>query len=363
MRRLSPEDALRLNVLLAKNLRAIRIDESAMAVLALLDEGEVRFQLNPTVKDEAYLKYLRAALSAHVLGSSGAYPLYLKRWMRSGQARNEDRLRKLLLLGEPEALAAVVYAENLSSELARYAWWVEPSAENARRMLESQAIADSDMGPALAEFLIEFLPFETHSCDVIDSLRLALSHHSVADEVCDDLWNKGKRNNAYLVGFLLAMPDRLPMAGQPHPDFFAIKSILNSVAERQPTARYLLKLLSASGQKFLYTVAEALRRSSDQNTLIYLLQAIRRYFAEWMIHSANYREIEALRADSRALSSDALMPDGLADLLPQYREQVEAMIALALINVSLLDPVFGLTDAIGSVMRKKIVPITEPIFN
>jgi hypothetical protein len=39
---LSAEDNLRLNVLLAQNLHAVRIDESKMVVLALTDKGEAK---------------------------------------------------------------------------------------------------------------------------------------------------------------------------------------------------------------------------------------------------------------------------------------------------------------------------------
>ena len=49
---LSPEDTLRLNVLLASDPQAIRINESDMSVAALTSEGESRLQLNPSGRDE-----------------------------------------------------------------------------------------------------------------------------------------------------------------------------------------------------------------------------------------------------------------------------------------------------------------------
>ncbi|MDH5469003.1 MAG: sulfur reduction protein DsrS, partial [Gammaproteobacteria bacterium] len=68
---LSPEDALRVNVLLAGNLKAVRIDESRMTLHALSDKGEACIQLTPNCRDESYLRRVRETLSSHVLGSPG----------------------------------------------------------------------------------------------------------------------------------------------------------------------------------------------------------------------------------------------------------------------------------------------------
>ena len=120
---LSSEDALRLNVLLANQPQAIRIDESSMTLYGLSEKGEARVALNPNCRDDLYLRKVRELLSGHVLGSPGGYPIYLKRWSRMGQTRDES-LEQLLLLGEPEAVAAVTGARGLSDELARRAWWI-----------------------------------------------------------------------------------------------------------------------------------------------------------------------------------------------------------------------------------------------
>ncbi|MDT8283172.1 MAG: hypothetical protein RQ982_10265, partial [Gammaproteobacteria bacterium] len=84
---LSAEDNLRLNVLLAQELHAVRIDESKMTVFALTAKGEARIPLNAIGKDEKYIKEVKALLSTHIMGSPGGYPIYLKRWTRMGQAR------------------------------------------------------------------------------------------------------------------------------------------------------------------------------------------------------------------------------------------------------------------------------------
>ena len=98
---LSAEDSLRINVLLANKPQAIRINESSMTVFGLSANGEAQIELNPTGRHEQYLKRVKELFSGHVLGSPGGYPVYLQRWTRMGQMR-DDNLDQLLLLGEPE---------------------------------------------------------------------------------------------------------------------------------------------------------------------------------------------------------------------------------------------------------------------
>ena len=46
---------------------------------------------------------------------------------------------------------------------------------------------------------------------------------------------------------------------------------------------------------------------------------------------------------------------------PQLRPQIKAMLLLAQMDEVTLNPIFGLTDALGSVMRKKLKPLTDPL--
>jgi hypothetical protein len=102
---LSAEDALRLNVLLAGEVHAVRIDEGARTLYALTPKAEARIVLNPVGRAERYFQRVREVLGGHVLGSPGGYPVYLRRWTRMGQA-GEKNLEALLKLGEPEAVLA-----------------------------------------------------------------------------------------------------------------------------------------------------------------------------------------------------------------------------------------------------------------
>ena len=123
------EDTLRLNVLAAAAL-AIRIDEDAMCVEALTAATTHRVDLKPAGSPVRYLREVRESLSVLALGTPGGYPVFIRRWTRSG-ALETDRLTRLLCLGEPEAVVAVAASPNLDDELARRAWWCLPTAEVA----------------------------------------------------------------------------------------------------------------------------------------------------------------------------------------------------------------------------------------
>ncbi|MCK7497635.1 MAG: hypothetical protein MZW92_47775 [Comamonadaceae bacterium] len=137
---LTPEDSLRLNVLLAGNVEAIRIDDGAMTLHALTERGEARVALHPNCRADQYLLRVREVLGGHALGSPAAIRSICKRWTRMGQAGPKN-LEALLLLGEPEAVVAVAHAQTLTDELARRVWWALPTMEIARRMLAREDVA------------------------------------------------------------------------------------------------------------------------------------------------------------------------------------------------------------------------------
>ena len=115
---LAPEDALRLNVLLAGEIHAVRIDEGAMTLHALTPKGEAKISLHRNCRADLYVMRVRELLGGHALDSPGGYPVHLRRWTRMGHASPKN-LAALLKLGEPEAVTAVALAPTLSDELAR----------------------------------------------------------------------------------------------------------------------------------------------------------------------------------------------------------------------------------------------------
>ncbi len=345
----------------------MRIDESKMTVFALTAKGEAKIPLNAIGKDEVYIKEVKALFSTHVMGSPGGYPVYLKRWTRMGQAR-DDSLAQLLLLGEPEAVVAAVHATGLSDELAARAWWAMPSAENARRMLEKPAVAAGNTGKELAEFLIEFLPFEEEQSDMIESVRLVLQPGLIDQQQKEKLWAKTKSKRSFYVGFLHASADDLPIEVDAHKHYDVVIQQLKALLdEKNAYALMLEKVLSDNGQAFIDTAEQALKKPGNQDVVVSLLAAIANYFSGIAPETFSEDDIVALCAEAETLcctDHDEMNKvisalDGSVENAQQY---LCAMTVLACLNVKLVNPIFARSDAIGTVMRKKIKPVTEPIF-
>jgi hypothetical protein len=365
---LTPEDALRVNVLLAGALRAVRIDESKMTLHALSEKGEAKIQLNPNCRDESYLRRVRETLSSHVLGSPGGYPVYLKRWTRMGQAR-DSILESLLLLGEPEAVVAVVNAPGITDEIASRAWWASQTSENARCMLRQAAVVQGRMGPVLAQFLLEFLPFEEEARDQIQSVRLVLQGDLIDAGERLRLWEKGKHRNAFQVGFLQALPDDLPGEQEAGPAWEQVNRALQVLTQAgNPFATQLCRLLGPAGQAFLGGVETVLKKPSNQDVVVELMHALAAHARVLPLPRQRLTRVEAIDAAVDQLIAGAGQGDSelrelavLLQGLPGHVHHIRAMLFLGLLDEPVLDPVFAGTDAIGSVMRKKLRPVSEPL--
>ncbi|AHE98314.1 DsrS protein [Thioalkalivibrio paradoxus ARh 1] len=367
---MTPEDSLRLNVLLKQDLRALRIDEGKMTVHALTGRGEARIVLNPNCPDDKYLRQVREVISSAVLGVPHGYPAYLKRWTRRvGHARAES-LEGLLKLGEPEALAAVVHASGLTDELASRAWWLLQSSDHARAMLRREAVVNGSMARVLAEFLVEFLAYEEQPAQMVESVRLVLQPGLIDEPVRLDLWKKGQRKTAYRVGFLKTLPDRLPHDRAPHPRHGDLAPVLEAAAgQGNVFAAQLRRSLDAPGQAYLDTVRFALSKCSDQGVVVHLFEAIEDYFAPIRPSAAGHRRIEHLIDDAARMDACVADPERcrqfreLDDALPtEDRLLLESLLVMGLVGEPLLAPIFGNTDAVGSGLRMALDPVTGGLF-
>ncbi len=354
---LASQDTLRLNVLLRQNLQALRIDESRMQVIGLTDDGEKSVQLNPNCQDETYLKLVRQLISSHVLGSPGGYPVYIKRWTRMGQARS-TQIDKLLLLGEPEAVTAAVYTPEISPELARRAWWCSQSSENARELLRRPAIVADPLGRELAAHLLEFLPFETEARDVMNTVALILQPGLLEPAQREKLWKQGQRKNAYRAGFLLAGAEALPERRPARKLEAEEQQRLEQLAEQgNLAARRLQRAFSEDGQTFLTEFDRTCEKLADQDVTIALFNRLGQ-FLQPRIAAMGHRHWAELEA---ALEEPDATVQALLDALPGQQARIQACERLAQVNENLLDPIFGGSDALGSVMRKQLKPVMEPL--
>ncbi|MCW8827152.1 MAG: sulfur reduction protein DsrS [Gammaproteobacteria bacterium] len=358
---LSSEDSLRLNVLITQA-EAIRIDENEMIVYGLMGDQEMRVALNPTMRADKYITQVRELLASVVLDSPGGYPIFLRRWTRMGQI-DSDQLERLLRIGEPEAVMAVVGAPGLTNELARRAWWIAPYSEYARQMLENPTIVASEMGPVLAEHLVEHLPFETEHSDMLHTVRLVLQPGLINDEQRQRLWDRGQSKSTYRVGFLVTLPEGLLESDEARNDFTDISVKLQPLIEAgNPYARQLIKMLSSDGQTFCRVVSESMHRPADQNVVSALFDAIGAHFGSLRIHNKQLRtveEIDAVVEGMIAQPAEALK--NLLDAAPELEPEVRAMLFLAHFDESVVLPIFSMSDAVGTVMRKKISHVSEPM--
>lgn len=363
---LSNEDNLRMNVLLHQDLHAIRIDESKMIVYGLSDKGEAKVTLKANCKDEVYIKRVKELISTHVLGSPGGYPIFLRRWTRMGQSRTNESLERLLQLGESEAIVAVVNADHVTDEIARRAWWAMPSADNARCLLRHKDVVNGEMGKILADFLVEFLPFEEEPRAMIESTRLVLQENLISNEVRDSLWKKGQRKNTLLIGFLKAIPDAIPLDVPAHSSLPEIQDKLNSFSNNI-YANIIKRIYSKKGQAYLHTLEMVIKKPSNQDVVVFLFETTREYFEKVRPNQGEYQDINTLLTDADTyMDVTATQPDELKDILktlPELRPVIRAILILSMTGEPLVRPVFTTSDAIGSVMRRKLEHIFAPVYS
>jgi len=325
---LSPEDSLRLNVLLAGEVHAIRIDEGALTLYALTPKGEARVSLHRNCRPDLYVTRVRELLGGHALGSPGGYPVHLRRWSRMGRASPKN-LEPLLKLGEPEAVAAVALAPTLTDELARRAWWALPTMEVARYMLMHAAVREGTMGKVLADFLIEHLPFEEDPIQAMNSIRAVIGANLLDAVEGELLWTKAKRRPHYFIGFLEHRPDDLPAEGERSlPDEVAAQA-----AAGNAWATQLARCYAPSGQSFLRAAEMALEKPPAHEAVYLLLDILGGYFAA-------VREAEAMAG---------------------YEREAAAMRALSRLSNVDAEPILTRTTAVGPLMRRHLQPLFEPL--
>jgi hypothetical protein len=76
------------------------------------------------------------------------------------------------------------------------------------------------------------------------------------------------------------------------------------------------------------------------------------------------REMDALMGivDETLAQPDETLR-AMLDTVPEQAERIRAMLVLSHVGERLVAPIFALTDAVGSVMRKKIEPVTRPVLD
>jgi hypothetical protein len=356
---LCAEDTLKLNVLLA-NSHAIRINEQTMCVHGMTDGDDAMVKLNPNCPPEKYLRLVREMLSTNSLGSPRGYPVYLRRWTRLGDMQN-TRLESLLMLAEDEAVIAVARTAGLTNELAARIWWALPTAEVARYMLVHPCVVHGAMGRILADYLTEYLPFEEVPGTLIETVRLILQPGLISDAKRRKIWQSGARKNHYYVGFLQTMPDELPDSQPARADYQSVTCALQMLTN-DPMVTQLTRVLSTSGQTFLSTCERVLLKPVDQDVVVELLDAMYHYFAQLRTDDREFTNVEELEQYiDGVIQAHALQCAPVRERLPALEPDLRAMLLLAHSGEPLVRPIFARSDAVGSLMRKKIAPVANAV--
>jgi hypothetical protein len=326
---LAREDALRLAVLLAGEVHAVRIDESTLTLHALTPRGDAVVALHPDLRPERYLMRVREVLAGHAMGSPGGYPVHLRRWTRSGHASPKN-LAGLLRLGEPEAVTAVALSPYLTDELAQRAWWAQPSAETARAMLAHPAVRSGTVGPMLAQHLLEHLPFEADPDAAIASIDAVAAAGLLDAAARERLWRTAQHRPHYLIGWLAHAPLTLP----PAPARELPPDVLGAAQAGQRAAALLARCASAEGQGFLRALALALAKPPT--------------------HDATFRVLDIAAAWFADAGTDPAPPAAAAALHA-------AASALAASGRGAAEPVLARTTAVGPLMRRHLEPVLQPL--
>ena len=361
---LSSEDSFCLNVMLAAGVQAVRIDSNQMTVMGLTEKGEAAVRLHPNCRSDQYLKLVKQSLAEHALDSPEGYPVYLRRWSRMGQLR-DDNLSKLLLTGEEEAVVAVVHAPGLTNEIARRAWWIMPTIENARRMLEKEDVARGEMGKVLADFLVEHLPFEEDDLAIMDTVRALLWFDLVDASAEKKLWARGKQHGAYFIGFLEQRAHRLPSPLPERGDYKSVHGLLVPfIGAGNPYAMQLDLLLSGPGQTFIAACEAAMHRPGTHEIVSALLNTYGKYLESIRLTEDKARSMDEIIGGALTLVDDTKAPAALSQLLtalPLLKPDLIALLTLAGVDEWAAYTVLRRTTAVNALLRTKLIPVFEPI--
>jgi hypothetical protein len=53
--------------------------------------------------------------------------------------------------------------------------------------------------------------------------------------------------------------------------------------------------------------------------------------------------------------------NAVLEKLPELAEEIQAMLTLSMVSELVINPIFARTDAIGTLMRKKLEPVSGPL--
>ncbi|GAB4349747.1 MAG: hypothetical protein Kow006_11800 [Gammaproteobacteria bacterium] len=356
---LTSEDHLRLSVLMAQA-EAVRIDESSLRVYGLIGGESREVQLHPNCPEYRYLQGVRHLLAEIVLGQPWGFPTFIHRWTRTGTLGSIRDQRNLLKLGEPEAVKALAASAELAPELYELVWWAQPTAETARTLLAQPGGMPVELGRELAAYLVEHLPFETDPVEEMEAVRQVAAPGLLDEPTRRSLWKRRERKPQYRVGFLRAAGEPLLDPEPAHPGLASLRARLCPVCQGgNAVARSLHRLLDSGGQTFLREAELALLSPGDQEIFSAAVNRVGEFVD--LPLCPREREMTALLAAAEERLEREPEVRTLLAAEPSLEPMIRALLVLGGASERLFYHLFSRTTATGSLLRRKLDPLTEPL--
>jgi hypothetical protein len=127
--------------------------------------------------------------------------------------------------------------------------------------------------------------------------------------------------------------------------------------EGDACARVLQQSYSANGQAYISTALEVMAGISTQDEATVLFSSISTVFRLNPEGNVVTNSVDEVRARSEA----AALLHPLTRQVPALRNEISAVFLVGQYGDALLTPVFARSDAVGTVLRKRIEPVMTPL--
>lgn len=203
---------------------------------------------------------------------------------------------------------------------------------------------------------------------MIETVRLVLQPGLLAPAAVQRLWEKGAQQPAYRVGFLAAVPDALPLVA-PARALAEADTLARLASEGNAIAELLVRAFAAPGQAFLETVSAILQRPTNADSVSATLNLLGHYFAAARFCQPLPRSVAQIVADAHTWrTTPQNVPGNAAAALaalrahaPALERETTAVLALARTSEAIVLDILAHTSATGTVLRKKLEPITQQV--
>jgi hypothetical protein len=136
-------------------------------------------------------------------------------------------------------------------------------------------------------------------------------------------------------------------------------SLRNLAESGNPFAQQLLRVSSPQGQGFLITALRVMEKPANQDVVTTLLDILRYYFTSLRPEGDPDQTLEQLQQQAQSLQNDHLA--ACCEIATHREDEFRTLYLISGLGYGVVRPVFSKSDAIGSLMRKKLAPVFNPL--